>query len=126
MQRSDLIELFVEVAEALDAAHVELSTLNETGLPVPDAIEQLVHEHAAMKGTLARLPAELRERAKAMYREEWNRGRPDPPSLPVPVLREVLAQLEEVEETLRRRRLVEPGLDEAMRGGVYRSDFAGC
>lgn len=110
----DALDLFALMLEALAVAHTELVQLGETGIPVPDSIEQLGREHGAMKATLARLPASLRQRAVAVYREEFERVRSSSVELSVPVLAEVLAQLDEVVEVVRRRRLCSLALDRAL------------
>lgn len=111
----DALDLFALIVDALDVAHCELVQLDEQGVPVPDSLSRLAHEHAAMKGTLARLPPDLKERAKAIYREEWDRGEPTLPDVAVPVLDEVKVHVEEVAELVRRARLCSPALDAELR-----------
>lgn len=107
----DALDLFAIVVGALDAAAGELLALGECGLPVPDAVEKLSREHAAMRATLARLPASLRERAVVVYREEFEQADPKEVELPVPLLDEPRMLIEEALERVRRGRLCSPALD---------------
>lgn len=111
----DALDLFALVVEALEVAYCELMSLDEMGVPVPDKLRELAHEHAAMKGTLSRLPENLKARAKEVYREEYDRGEPHVPDLPVPVLEEVKGRVDDVHELVRRARLCSPALDAALR-----------
>lgn len=114
MDHGELIDLLAETVAALDAAYTELVQLDEGDLPVPDKVDRLLREHAAMKATLARLPASLRDRAVGVYREEMEHARPEMVELSVPVLDEVKRRLGEMFETLRRSRLVDGELYRAL------------
>lgn len=110
----DALELFAFVLDGLDATAGELLALGESGLPVPDSIDRMAREHAAMKATLARLPASLREQTVAVYREEFGRAEWPAIELAVPLLDEPRTRIEEALEVVRRRRLCSPALDRAL------------
>lgn len=108
----DLLDLVGRLVDTLTVALVELEQLDEAEIPLPDRVVEQLCEHAAMKRTLARLidgstaPAKIRDRAQVVYREEMARASASGDGGRVPVGENVLDELREVEEDVRRRRLV--------------------
>lgn len=128
----DLIDLVVLALEALDRAHSELESLSETEMPTPDFIEGQLLERdgacAVLRRILRAAPPDRKRRLAAMIREEMaaQSGAYGREMGRVPVMPEVLRDLADVQETIRRRRLSHRGLDDALRDAVLLSDYAGC
>lgn len=125
--RDDLLELFVEVVEALEEAHHELVTLEEMEVPLPDDLRTQLEERDAMAATLTAVTdPELRAQLVASYREHMAKANRYDDAGKVSVSGEVLRTLEAVEESIRRRCVLVRELDLALRGALVRGDFAGC
>lgn len=131
----DLLELVAMLVGALDAAENELASLREMDhVPLPDELHAKLEERLVLIETLKRVRGGLKagaalDEAKltAVYREERSRHPHVEDSLPpAPVLGDVERELADVQEVVRRRALVLPALDHALRGVPLREDFAGC
>lgn len=128
----DLVDVLVLALEALDRAHSELEMLAETDVPTPDVIERRLREHAGACAVLRRVlraaPPERRRRLAAMIREEMAAHEADYAGDmgKVPVLPEVLTELADVQQAIRRRRLSDRALDDLLRGVVLVSEYADC
>lgn len=135
-ERDAQLDALVETVElltiALGAAHVELDALTEYEVPLPDAVVKGLREREAMAETLKWLldrsgvSVELAAAACKHYREALGKAHCSADGGPVPVDVGVLAELAGIEELLRRRRLTDRRLDDALRDLVLRSDHAGC
>lgn len=109
----DLIELCALLARTVERCAGELAELNETVIPLPEAMVTQLEEHAALVGTMKwlreRLPASIVEEMKARYRVELGKHNVTE-GLEVPVLPEVLEELDDVLEVLRRAQVYAPEL----------------
>lgn len=127
MTADDALDLIVELAEALDAAVVELVMLSDTEVPIPDKIVEAVEQRDALAETLKRVvPENEREAAKTIYREALARATCTLDGPKVPVLPEVIERFAAAQEELRRRATLERELRRALHGAFYRSDLPGC
>jgi hypothetical protein len=123
----DALEVIVELAEALDAAVVELRMLSDTEVPIPDKIAEAVEQRDALAATLKRVvPENEREAAKVIYREALAKATCTLDGPKVPVLPEVIERFAAAQETLRRRATLDSELRAALRGAFYRSDLPDC
>lgn len=125
----DRLDVIRALADALDAAYTELVQLDEIELPLTDRVEALLREHGAMKRTLTRLieaspvPAAARASAEGVYAEEIARATSGSENGGgVPVDAGVLVAVVDVYELLRRRRIGDRALDDAMRDFVPVAD----
>jgi hypothetical protein len=123
---STLLDLFVMVCEALEAAEGELDQIAESSYPVPDDLQKALDERLALIGTLKHVRAGVQmgnaakltgARLDALYREEAAKGENhDYRSMPAfPVLPGIREELTECRERLRRAALADPDLDSALR-----------
>lgn len=133
MDAGEALLLIVELVEVLDAAEAELVQLEATEMPVSDRLLGQLEDGDAMKRMLTRLidesanSAKMRERAQALYREERVKAcRTDSTDARVPVTPDVLRQLAEAREIIRRRALVDGDLGHELDGALLRSAFADC
>lgn len=120
MDSVELMALLAEVAEAFDVACAELESLAELEeFTMPDDVHRELEERDALAATLARVRAALPARSDELtriYREEFAKAhRPREWSSRVPIGGETMARLADTQEVLRRTRLVDSGLDEALR-----------
>lgn len=119
MDSVELMALLAEVAEAFGVACAELEGLAELEFTMPDDWRRELEERDALAATLARVRAALPARSDELtriYREEFAKAhRPREWSSRVPIDGETMAQLADTQEVLRRTRLVDSGLDEALR-----------
>lgn len=105
----ELVEALRLAVRGLDAAAAELEAIGEVGPPVPDDLQWILDEHAAFKHVLSRLremaTPEERVRLFNLYRDAVPRchGLYELPSYPV--LPEVVREVDEVREALRRLEL---------------------
>lgn len=132
MDGSELIDLFAEVFDALDAAANELEQLSDpdSEWPLPADVEKLLHERDALAATLKTIPAgAVRDELIATYRREMKEREGKMRSergSPAAVTEDVTRQLAAVFEVVRRRRIVESELHAALVGLPWRGGWAGC
>jgi hypothetical protein len=109
-------DLFVEVVEALSAAHAELEQLSVTEIPWTDEeLEEFKLAHD-LQATMENAPEEWKPRLREIYVEVVNRSMFREPNGPKPTLLPgTLESFEELFEALRRAALVHPGVDAALR-----------
>lgn len=118
------VDVFVLVAGACEAAVNEIETLNDTSPPVPGALQILLDERLALIATMKRACEAnegLAKRLRATYREEVAKGHHDAYELPTYAVDQgLLAELEDVRQTLERRLLSDRDVDHALRGEMER------
>lgn len=122
--------LFVLVCEALETAQAELETLDGTdaeAFPVPDALQALLEQRAAAVAVLGRLRKADPRKLARLTAEQWNahltaawdeeRAKADADYVMpgAPVDKDVLQQLDEAHEVVRRSSLSDRGLADTLR-----------
>jgi hypothetical protein len=112
----ELTRLLADALDALDAAHAELIALAEMeDVPMPDEILRELEQKDALVETMHRLPETLKPEARRVYAEALAKAvRTDDGPAPH-VESEVLAGCDDVFERVRRARLLDSGLDQALR-----------
>lgn len=128
----DRLDLVVLLVELLDEAQTELAQLAEMPMPLGDDVLKQLEAHDAMKATLRRLiegsadPQKVRADAEAIYRVEMARATRTDDGPKCPVREELLKELAELGELLRRRAIGDRQLGDALREVVRVGDLAGC
>jgi hypothetical protein len=116
-------DLFSAVVEALEAARDEFDQLTDpdfdvTGAMLPESVEKMAREHAALLAVMKRLAegsAEKRAKLATMYRQEFDNAFPDPIELGrVPVSHEVMRQMADALELVRRRACLDGHVRDAL------------
>lgn len=114
-------DLFVAVVEALEAAEGEFDALNEIDvdeLMVPASWQKMANEHAAMSAVLKRISygsTEKRERLGAMFVEEMAKAHGELTGMGgIPVDGDIRRQVADALELVRRRRLVDGNVRDAL------------
>jgi post-segregation antitoxin (ccd killing protein) len=116
----DLLEVVVELWDALDVATTEFEMIEEADVPLPGKLLDELEQRVAMSRTLEWLLSEeqqpqLREAVQAKYREEFARAtRTD--DVKGHVSEEARERLRHARELVRRRRLLVPELRDAIEG----------
>ena len=129
---ADVADVLVMVVERMDSAHCELIAIRDDPVPLSGKLLKQLEERDAAMATLTWLleregvPETLREKAEQRYREELVRAnRTDDALEKYPVDEGILAELDEVDELLRRRRLTLPEVDAVLRGAFLRTQYTG-
>lgn len=112
-------DLFVVVAEALEAADGELAQLEELeGWPVPDTVQNALDRGEVLEAVLRRItnaaPDGRRARIAKMIEEESHR-RSYLTAPPPPIMPEIRREIDEARETLRRAALADRDVSDALR-----------
>jgi hypothetical protein len=116
-------DLFSAVVEALEAARDEFDQLTDpdfdvAGAMLPESVEKMAREHTALLAVMKRLAegsAEKRAKLATMYRQELDNAFPDPIELGrVPVSDEVMRQMADALELVRRRACVDGHVRDAL------------
>jgi hypothetical protein len=112
----ELVRLLVDVVRALDAAHAELIELSSLeDVPMPEGILKELEQRDALAATMARLPEGLKEQARKVFAEEFAKAvRTDDGPAPR-VDGDVMREVDEAFELVRRARLVNSELDLVLR-----------
>lgn len=127
LDRDELLELIGELATALSSAEQELELLKTEGQPADGGYRDALRERAALAATLKRLPPQLREKAKKVYREELARvGYVDAPEYKVTVAEEPVNEIKAAFERLRAAGLVDRDVWELDSYGRLATRREGC
>jgi hypothetical protein len=116
---SDYLELAATLARALDVVDRDLTAMADIGADlwppkIVEAMEQNIALKVAMKRAVELMP-EHREELKALYLYVFGQAHWDESYVPPPILPETLEYLTVTAEFLRRQRLMDSALDDALK-----------
>lgn len=116
MAHDELTRLLADVLDALDAAHAELIALAEMEeVPMPEEILRELEQKDALVETMRRLPEALKPEARRVYAEALAKAVRTENGPAPHVEPEVLTGCDDAFERVRRARLLDSGLDQALR-----------
>lgn len=111
------LDLFISVLEALVIAENELQQLETTEMPLPEEIIEQLRERRLMLDAIAAAPGDVVDKLRELYaKADAELGQFAGPGGPtVTLMPNVLADVDQVWELLRRAALTQPAVNEALR-----------
>lgn len=111
------LDLFISVLKALVVAEQELQQLDRTEMPLPEEVVEQLRERKLMLDAIAAAPGDVVDKLRELYAkadtELEHFSEPGGPT--VTLMPNVLADVDQVWELLRRAALTEPAVNEALR-----------